>query len=77
MTVTAEKIVTAAELSFVLSISTATINRWLLTGYLPQPDRRGQGNRKIWNLATIRRWNPAAAQALVAVQSVIDLPTAA
>ena len=81
MTITAidPPVVTPTILACVLGCSSATLNKYLTTEKIPQPDLRAYGNMKLWKLSTIRAWRPDVAEAAAELVSrkIIPLNSAA
>ena len=72
-------VVATPVLACVLNCSSATLNKRIAAGLIPQPDTRAAGNVKLWKLSTLRAWHPAiaAAAADLASRKPIPLNTAA
>ena len=69
--------VTAAHVCGVLGISSGTLNRLLIDGKIPAPDRRWRFNAKQWRLSTIRSWNPQVAAGIETLLSIAPVRNAA
>lgn len=67
----ADPFVNAAHVCGALAVSNGTLNKLLREGKIPAPDRRGQGNAKLWKISTIRAWSP---QAAMRIESLLSIP---
>jgi len=74
ITAASPAVVTAAQLACVLGCAPATLNKYALCRQIPAPDHRGDGNRRLWKLATIRAWRADVAAALVPIMATKPIP---